>query len=420
MDIKEGIYKAIPVALYQGFGFPKKEAAKGVGFLRPYRQPALWIKYTGAGTAAEITSDSTDFTSSVTGAGGDNFSFGYASYPTLTDLVAIIDAQTNWSATLVKAGSIASNTLYQYTSKEAIGALNYRYVTGLDIMLETAVSISVPTGFSVSLNQQSFLTTASGTIEAGDSGATIAAEATIKGTDGNIIINAIDTLNGKGFINSVIDGIEQVINDLAFSEGAVAETDDARKTRFTEAVNSLNAGTKNGIIAAIKTIDSVRSVGMRTNYPFKGTNTIIVDDGSESISASLLAEVENILYGDPDDLTNFPGKNAEGIGYIITAPTIVPVGIAVSVTKLPSVDVDLTEIKSDVETAIEQYINTLSLGANVLLSEVTTVGKNANAAVYDFTITSPSNNVPVSDNEFAKTGSGTGASVIATVSVTAS
>lgn len=420
MDHKEAIYKAIAIALYEGFGFSKNPEAKSTGFLRPYRKPALWINYTGAGTAAEITSDSTDFAVTVTGAGADDFSFAYASYPTLTDLVAIIDAETNWSATLVLDGSIASNTLYQYTAKEAIGALNYLYATGLDITLATSVEISVPIGFSVSINQQTFITTIAGTIEAGGSGVAIAAEATIAGLEGNISINAIDTLNGKGFINSVIDGIEQAINDLAFSEGATEETADARKTRFSETVNALNAGTKAGIIAAIKTIDSVRSVGMRTSYPFKGTNTVIVDDGSGAVSAALLALVEQVLYGDPNDLTNFPGKNAEGIGYNISAPNIIPVDVAISATRLPTVNVDLTEIKSDIETAVEQYINTRALGENVLLSEIIRRGKNSNAAVYDLTISSPANDVPISEGDFSKTGTGTGASVVATVSIAVS
>lgn len=419
MDFKEAIYKAIPIALYDGFGFSRNEAAQSTGYLRPYRKPALWIKYTGAGTAAEITSDSTDFVAVVTGA-GDDFSFAYASYPTLTDLVAIIDAETNWSATLVLEGSIASDTLYQYTGEEAIGALNYLYVTGLDITLNTATEISVPVGFSVSINQQTFITTVAGTIEAGASGATIAAECSLAGIEGNIAINAIDTLNGKGFINSVISGIEQAINDTAFSEGATEETNDARKTRFAEAVNALNAGTKEGIIAALKTIDSVRSVGMRTSYPFKGTNTIVVDDGSQAISAALLASVEKVLYGDANDLINYPGKNAEGIGYLIVAPTIIPIDVAVAVTRLPTVNVDLTEIDTDVEAAIEQYINTRALGENVLLSEIVRVGKNSNGAVYDLTVSSPATNIAINENEFPKTGTGTGASVSATVSIATS
>ena len=159
---------------------------------------------------------------------------------------------------------------------------------------------------------------------------------------------------------------------------------------------------------------------MRTAYPFKGTNTIIVDDGSGTISASLLASVEKVLYGDPDDLINYPGKNAEGIGYSIEAPLIIPVDVGITITRLPTVNVDLTEIETDVQTAIEQYINTLPLGANVLTSAIINAARNSNAAVYDAIVTAPVSNVAINDNEFAKTGSGTGASVTVTVTVATS
>lgn len=419
MDCKEGIYKAIPIALYEGFGFAKTAAVQATGFLRPYRKPALFITYTGLGTSATITSTSTLISATVTGA-GDSFSFNYSSYTTLTTLVAIIDAETNWSATLVGAGSTASNTLYQYSAAEVIGELNYLNATGFDILLATDLEISVPSGYSVSVNQQSFITTAIGTIAAGESGIAIAATASLAGTDGNISASAIDTLNGKGYMNSTIDGIEHVINDSAFSGGAAEETADARKVRFSETVNALNAGTKAGIIAAIKGITGVRSVGMRTSYPFKGTNTIIVDDGTGTISTALQTSVEQVLYGDANDLINYPGKNAEGIGYNIVAPDIVAVDVVVAVTRLPNVNVDLTEIGTDVQTAIEQYINTLALGANVLLSAIFDVARNSNAAVYDMTINAPSNNIAISDNQFAKTGSGTGASVVVTPTIAVS
>jgi uncharacterized phage protein gp47/JayE len=419
-DFKEALYKSIPVALYEGFGFGRTEALKSAGYLRLYRKPAIIINYTGAGTSALVTSNSTNFTASVTGAPSDAFDFDYASYPTLDDLATAIDALTNWEATLVKDGSIASNTLYQYTAEEVIGIVNYLNVDGLDILFATDAEISIPTGYSITINQLSILTTADGTLEAGQSSVTIAAEPALAGIIGNIAAEAIDTLNGKGFINSTIDGIEQVINDSAFSGGAAEETNAARKTRFADTVNSLNAGTKEGILNALRAISGIRSAGMRTSYPFKGTNTIIIDDGSGSgsLSATLLAEITKVLYGDPNDFYNYPGKNAEGIGYIIDTPTIVPVDVSISVYRLSNVNVDLTEIQTAVQTAIEQYINTRILGENVLLSQIIRVAMDSNAAVYNVIVNNPTIDTVISDNEFAKTGTGTGGTVTVAVSVT--
>jgi uncharacterized phage protein gp47/JayE len=419
MDFKEAIYKAIPIALYEGFGFGKISELKAQGFLRLYRKPALWIRYTGAGTSAKITNTSITFDSACIGAPSDAFSFAYASYPTIADLVLAIDGLANWEATLVGDGSIDCIDLYQYTGEEAIGKFNYLNTAGLDIALATDLAISVPMGYSVTLNENTFLTTLAGTLLAGDASVIIAAEASLAGIQGNISAAAIDIQNGKGYINSGIDGIDYVINDAAFAGGAAEETSTQRKTRFKETVNALNAGTKEGILAALRAITGIRSVGMRTSYPFKGSNTIIVDDGSGSgtLSTALLAEVEKVLYGDPNDFLNYPGKNAEGIGYIIAAPVIVPVNVSIAVYRLPNVSVDLLEIKNDVQTAVEQYINTRALGENVLLSEITRVSKNANAAVYDMVINSPASNIAISDNEFSKTGTGTGGAVTVTVSI---
>ena len=417
MDFKKALYTAIPIALYKGFGFEKLGAEKAIGYLRLYRVPALWVKYTGAGTSAKVTSTATNITSAVIGAPGDAFTFAYSTYDEIGALVTIIDAEPNWEATLVKGSTVPSNTLYQYTAQEAVGETNYLYGTGLDIMLATAIEVVLIAGYSVSVDSLTFLTTLAGTLSAGESSVTIAAEVQTAGITGNIALNGIDTLNGKGYINSTIGGIEQVINDSAFSGGDVAETDAERKTRFSETVNALNAGTEAGIVSAIKGITGVRSVGMRASYPFKGTNTIIVDDGTSTVSAALLAAVEKVLYGDANDIVNYPGKNAEGIGYTITAPTLIPIDIGIVVYRLPNVNVDLTAIKTTVQTAVEQYVNTRALGENVLLSEVVRVGKNSDAAAYDLIVSSPANNVAISENEFAKTGSGTGGTITVTVSI---
>jgi len=412
MSFKEALYKAIPIALYEGFGFSKLEAIAATGYIRPYRKPALWIKYNGLGSSALITSSGTAISSSVTGVPSDDFNLSYSTYPKTSDLVNAINALSNWSATLVS--DIDSDLLYQYTAKECIGTKNYLNTLGFDIMIATAAAISIPS-FSVTINSMQIVSTISGTILAGESGVQLLSQVGNTGPLGNISVHAVDTANGKGYINSQISGVENCINDSAFSGGSNAETDESRRIRFSETVNALNAGTEYGIIAAIKGIAGIRSVGMRSAYPFKGTNTIIVDNGSGSLSASLIASIEKVLYGDPNDLINYPGKNCAGIDYNITTPVIVDVNISVTVYRLPTVAVDLDEIKLDVQTAIEQYVNTRQLGQNILTDEIIRVGKNSNAAAYKIIVTSPTADIVINDGEFPKTGSGTGGVITVTM-----
>jgi len=418
MDFKEGLVKAIPTALYEGLGFSKKPAASAIGFIRPYRVPVMTVNYTGAGTSAVINSDASTFSASVTGAVSDNFSFDYASYPTTNNLVEAINALTNWTAAVINNASTVE--IFQYTSKEIIGSKNYKYQDGLDIALTSDTEIIIPEGYSVTIDDIEVLTTSENTLLAGETGVQCAARVVLPGLDGNLKVNAIDTFEGKGYINSVIEGISYAINDSSFSGGRLEETEIERAQRFIETINGLNAGTRLGIISAIKAIPDVRSADLLPATPTKGTNTILVDDGTGFLSAELQAEIEKILEGDPDDIVNYPGKEAYGMDYPITVPTLIDVNIGVAITRLPSIDVDLDEIKIDVQSAIEQYINTQKIGADVLVSEIIRVSKNSNAAVYDITVNTPSDTISIAGSERAQTGVGTGGTVSVTASIATS
>jgi phage-related baseplate assembly protein len=413
MDFKEAIYNAIPIALYQGFGFAKKTAVKATGYLRPYRTPAMIINYTGAGSNAKITIDSTSIVAACTGAPGDAFDYDFTTYPTISALAAQIESLTNWTCTAIKTGN--SDELFQQADTEVINSLNYLYADGLDIMLQTDIEISIPIGFSVTLDQQQIITTAAATLLAGTAWILIAAQNQTSGILGNIPIAAIDTVNGKGYINSYVTGVEYVKNDVAFSGGSEAETDDARRIRFANTINALNAGTTSGLQAAILAINTVKSVGIIGSLPSIGMVTVIVDDGSGAVSPTLEAEVLKVIEGDPSDLINYPGKGTAGIGYVIIAPTIYDVDVDITVYVLSSVIVDYTVLETAIQSSIEQYINTLVLGADVLLSEITRVAKNTSSSVYDVVISTPATNITIDSTEMARTGAGTTGVVTVTV-----
>jgi len=418
MDFKEGIYNAIPIALYEGMGFTKKAAAQATGYLKLYRKPVMTLQYTGTGTAANITITSSGISSTVSGAPGDAFSFDFTTYPKTGVLVTAIDALTNWTA--AKVSDVDCDTLYQYTNLDAKTSTTYDNVNGMDICLATDIAVSVSAGFSATIDSMTILTNSTTTLPAGTAWILAASTVQQAGIDGNIKVAALDTANGLGYMNSSVSGVDYVRNDSAFSGGSDVETDAERKIRFVDTINALNAGTKNGIIAALEAINGIKSVGMRTAYPHRGTNTIIVDDGSGTISSTLLASITKVLYGDASDLTNYPGKNCEGIGYTIVAPTIVSVSVGIVATRLSTVNVSLSTISTDIQSAVEQYINTLPLGRDVLLSEVVRVAKNSNTAIYDLSISSPSTNITINSNEFGRTGSGYGGTVSVTVSIASS
>jgi len=418
MDFKIAIFKAIPIALYEGFGFSQLSATTATGSLNPRRKPTIILRYLGAGSSAELTISATNFVVAVVGAPTDAINVAFTTYPKTSDLVTYIDGLTNWEADLIN--DVDSDTLYLYSGIEIKGKTDYNNLSGFDVMLQSDIQIDVSIGYSVTIDDITIQTTENGQILAGESKTSIASEASLAGPSGNISAESIDTVNGKGLINTSIVGINNVINFSAFSGGSEAESSTARAVRFSETVLSLNAGTVRGLEAAIKAIDGVVSAGIRENFPFKGTNTVVVDDGSGTISPELQTEVLKVINGDPNDFENYPGKGTAGIGYNVVAPTIIPVNVGITATRLSTINVDLDEIKVDIQSAVENYINTLQLGQNVLLSEIIKNGKNSNAAVYDLVVTSPVSNVAISDDEFARTGDGTGASVSVTVTIAVS
>lgn len=404
MDLKESLYRAIPEALYVGFGFSLKNAVGATGFLRPYRKPAMTLTYLGSGTSTAITVSSTQIQAGAVGAPGDAFTYTFASKPKISDLVTAINGLTNWSASLVK--DVQSSSLYQYSGVNSMLEKTWLNGDGMDLMLATDAAITIYAGYSVTVDSMQFLTLVDAIIPAGKSGVSISSQCSTTGLVSDILANGIDTINGKGVINSIISGIDACINDIAFSGGADQETTTERKVRFSKTVNALNAGTANGITVALEGITSVRSAYMRENYPFRGMNTIVVDDGTGTISPSLLASLNKVLYGDPTDIYNYPGKNAAGIGYTFIAPTTQQVDIGITAYFLSTSVEDSDVIKLNVKSAVEQYINTLIIGADVILSEIIRVAKNSDINVYDIVINSPAANITIDATNVARTGNG--------------
>ena len=315
-----------------------------------------------------------------------------------------------------KSGVAASTGLFNYSSVEIKAVSNHLNIADTrDIMPTSAPVVSVPISSRVSVDNQSFSTTASGTIPVGDAtSAPIATQAELAGTTGNILAGAIDTLAGKGTINTAITGVEHVKNDSAYSGGENEESDADRAVRFQVFVQGLAKHNVIGIQSAVLNIQGIKSVSVRNNFPAAGVVTVVADDGTGNLSGAQITEIQKVLDGDPDDLVNFPGVLAAGITANVEAPTVIAVNVVISVFRVGSTS-DETEINTFVQSAIENYINTRKLGDDVVLNKIREIAMSAHPAVYDVTITTPVANTSISASELSRTGSGTGATVDVTV-----
>ncbi len=415
-DYLQGLRNSIPVALYDGFGFKKKGATFSNGYLRFIRKPSITIAYTGTGSSALLTNTSTELSVTVTGYPSDSFTADLTTYNTLEALVDYIDALPNFSASLVQNGSADPSGLYLHTDNEIVGKYDYRNNSGLDLMMGPAEEVpSILAGTMATIDSVSYQSREASTIPEGAAhSGPVLSRCLVSGDAGNCLARAIDTMNGKGVLTTPIHGVEHVINDSAFSGGQDEETEVERARRFLVFVQGLTGSTKFGLQSATLGIEGIKSCTILERYPKAGQNTVVADDGSGSITAELIAEIRKVLDGDPSDFINYPGCRAAGITINIVDPTVIPISVIIEIQRIGTLS-DIDEIKTAVQSAIENYINTRQLGQDVVRNEIIALAKKAHPAIYDVILTFPSENVSIDDMYIPRTGSGTGGTITATV-----
>jgi hypothetical protein len=111
---------------------------------------------------------------------------------------------------------------------------------------------------------------------------------------------------------------------------------------------------------------------------------------------NLAATVQKVLEGDPNDEVNFPGVKAAGIILSVEPPVIRRIDVLASITaKVGFVETDLYD---DVISRIEQYISSLGLGEDVIISRIIDAVHD-NPGVASVNITTPANNLVILENE---------------------
>jgi len=264
---------------------------------------------------------------------------------------------------------------------------------------------TIPIGTAIVLNGIKFETTAVGSILTGNtSSGNINAQCSVVGVDGNISSGAIDTSLGQGSFVNQPDGVEAATNNVAFTGGTNEESDEDRISRFRLFVNSLPRSTVQGLIAGALSVDGVVSATVVENNPTLGWVTIYADDGTGTLSTALKEEIEKVINGDPNDTANYLGYRPAGVLVQVLAPTVQSVDVTVDIKILDSSLSDPADLKSLAQTAIENYVNTLRLGYDVIITEIIHVIKEAHNDIYDVDVTLPAANVTITDDKVARTG----------------
>lgn len=253
----------------------------------------------------------------------------------------------------------------------------------------------IPKGTKVSCDDLVFITTKAGNIPIDAiKSAPIEVIAEKPGRAYNVAVGAINA------IESVVPAdVVGVTNENALVGGTNEETDAEFQDRFRVYLAGLSGTNTYAIKDAALRVNAVRSVSVLNHKPpLKDIYnlSVYVDDGSGGATESTINKVKLVIEG--DDTDTYPGHLAPGVNVRVLAPTAIPINVSASVNIL---GVDKDEAETEIRLLISEYINGLTIGMPVVLSELTTKVMKLNY-VKDFVITEPSANVEPAIHQIAR------------------
>jgi hypothetical protein len=189
-------------------------------------------------------------------------------------------------------------------------------------------------------------------IPAGISSVQAKVQCNTAGLSGNVVADAINV------ISSPISGVDTCSNALAFTNGEAQQSDAELRQYFIDYLNSLSKATLTALEFAVESVQEGLKYIIVENEAYDGTEQlgyfyIVVDDGSGSPSGDLLSAV----YDAVDAVR----------GFTIQFDVFAPVTVAVNITATIVVDSNYTAatVESLCETALEDYIASISFGGTI-------------------------------------------------------
>ena len=188
--------------------------------------------------------------------------------------------------------------------------------------------------------------------------ATVSVESLAAGADQNVQSGQLVEI-----VSAIAGGPDLVTNEQPITSGLDAESDQAFRERFVLYINSLSKGTTKAIETAVRNLQNGLDLKVLSNKDINnndlpGTVTIILDDGSGTPSAELLANA----------LSAAEQVRAAAIQVFIVAPNKVDIAVALSIRTTPTANT--AEVQSAVSAAIVDYVNTLKIGDTLYLSSL--------------------------------------------------
>jgi uncharacterized phage protein gp47/JayE len=202
---------------------------------------------------------------------------------------------------------------------------------------------------------------------------TVPVEAAEAGAAGNV---SADTIS---LIGSSIAGVDTVTNDLAFTDGDDAETDDELRDRFAAYINTRSLATVAAVEYAISTVRQGLFYRVVENEDPNGDEhlghfVVTVDDGTGAPDSDLLDQVYAAVDAVRPVCSTFEVQGPD----VVTANVAFTFSAASGYIK--------ATMEPVIETAVSAYINALPMGDALRWSKLFDVIYSATAGVANVTV----------------------------------
>lgn len=113
----------------------------------------------------------------------------------------------------------------------------------------------------------------------------------------------------------------------------------------------------------------------------------------------LIQKAQWTIDGLDRDITNYPGLAAAGTQFEVLTPVLINLKLIINV--IPDNGVSLSSISDSIRTAVDEYVNSLKVGSEVVLSEIIASVQSV-SGVFDVSISNHTSNIIVADGELAR------------------
>lgn len=200
-------------------------------------------------------------------------------------------------------------------------------------------------------------------IPAGNASASATVQAVTAGTAANVAANTITV------ITQPIQYVDTVTNAAPIVNGANAQTDAQVRSAFIAYLASLAKATVSAIIQCVQALQVGASCVVVEFQNYAGTTQMgyfyaIVDDGSGSPGSTFLSNASNAI-----NVTR-----ACGIQFNVYAPITVTANVVMTITA--AAGYTLSAVEAAVQSALQVYLQSLTLGQTCMWSKLAQVAYN--------------------------------------------